>query len=298
MARYILFLALMALALSGARSAQAQMEIVRDGTPMASDGAGNRQFRLIMHSGTINPEEKAAADDDRSPSSFCTEKFAAGYCVNVRKGEGDDQWIAAIMPNWMSANPCTVNPKLCAIPLTGLFESDSNPRAIWTVHEADGQHIVIAFETNRIEGYSGGGASTQRVFLTRVNRQTGAAVQSEPVQMMATAMIRACFGEEDMKQRAGACHDEYEYEADFALDQANASGPPRFIYTTKAAHYPKGVARWEDSLTKPRLKKKDLVWETDPECTFRRVFTLRSSDGEFAPDEAMPECSDYGVMIE
>ncbi len=55
------------------------------------------------------------------------------------------------------------------------------------------------------------------------------------------------FSEQDMKQRAGACHDEYGFSARLGLDPV-AEGMPVLRYQTVATRFPAGVSRFEDSL--------------------------------------------------
>ena len=76
-----------------------------------------------------------------------------------------------------------------------------------------------------------------------------------------------------MKQRAGACHDEYGFSAKLGLDPV-AEGMPVLRYQTVATRFPAGVSRFEDSLAKGPLKKKDLRTEQDPACSYTRLFRL------------------------
>jgi hypothetical protein len=93
-----------------------------------------------------------------------------------------------------------------------------------------------------------------------------------------------------VKQRAGACHDEYGFSAKLALDTA-AEGMPVLRYQTVATRFPAGVSRFEDSLAKGPLKKKDLRTEQDPACSYTRLF--RFAEGMFHPDQALPDCAGY-----
>ncbi len=106
------------------------------------------------------------------------------------------------------------------------------------------------------------------------------------VPWLGNAMIRACFSEQDIRQRAGACHDEYGFSARLALDTA-AEGMPVLRYQTVATRFPAGVSRFEDSLAKGPLKKQDLRTEQDPACTYTRLF--RFGAGMFHPDQALPD---------
>ncbi|WP_171957400.1 hypothetical protein [Stenotrophomonas maltophilia] len=148
---------------------------------------------------------------------------------------------------------------------------------------------IVKFSTM----YSGGGADASTLQLARVRHlQDDIQVDDNvlTVPWLGNAMIRACFSEQDMKQRAGACHDEYGFSARLGLDPV-AEGMPMLRYQTVATRFPAGVSRFEDSLAKGPLKKKDLRTEQDPACSYTRLF--RFNDGVFHPDQALPDCAGY-----
>lgn len=148
---------------------------------------------------------------------------------------------------------------------------------------------IVTFSTM----YSGGGADASTLQLARLRHlQDDIQVDDDvlTVPWLGNAMIRACFSEQDSKQRAGACHDEYSFSAKLALDPAG-QGMPVLRYQTVATRFPAGVSRFEDSLAKGPLKKKDLRTEQDPACTYTRLFHFR--EGMFHPDQALPDCAGY-----
>lgn len=148
---------------------------------------------------------------------------------------------------------------------------------------------IVTFSTM----YSGGGADASTLQLARVRHlQDDIQVDDDvlTVPWLGNAMIRACFSEQDSKQRAGACHDEYGFSAKLALDPAG-QGMPVLRYQTVATRFPAGASRFEDSLAKGPLKKKDLRTEQDPACTYTRLFHFR--EGMFHPDQALPDCAGY-----
>lgn len=143
--------------------------------------------------------------------------------------------------------------------------------------------------------YSGGGGQSTELRLYRLDAdgEAGAApVLTVPIQ--GSLMIRACFSEEDMTQRAGACHDEYSFAATMTASDA-ADAMPVLAYETTATAYPRGASRSEDSLEKPPLKRADLVTARDPKCSFTRRFAFDANAGEYRPDTPLPDCSDYTV---
>ena len=157
---------------------------------------------------------------------------------------------------------------------------------------ADGRALAIVTSSRNLM-YSGGGGTvtTQHIILTRPGNGISAAeVLAAPGD--SGVMIRACFSEQDMKQRAGACHDEYSMSAKLAFVPAD-SGMPAIRLETEATSFPRGVSRDKDSLALPRLRKKDLVHQIDRACSYKRVFRFDAAQKQYVPDAALPDCSQY-----
>lgn len=155
--------------------------------------------------------------------------------------------------------------------------------------------ILAGIEVQERSMYSGGGGSASTLRLYRLNADGDAA--GDPVltvPLKGALKIRACFSEEDMKQRAGACHDEYEFAAVLTAD-SSGGGWPVLTYATTATAFPRGASRSEDSLEKPPLTEADLVAAPDPKCSFERRFVFDSFSGVYRPDASLPDCSDYTV---
>ncbi len=171
----------------------------------------------------------------------------------------------------------------------------------WTglVRLADGGFLA-GVEAVARSMYSGGGGQASELRLYRLDA-AGAAEAGEygaapvlTVPLRGSLMIRACFSEADMKQRAGACHDEYSFDA--RLKTAGGSDAlPMLDYETVSTAFPRGVSRSEDSLEKAPLTKADLVAERDPKCSYQRRFVFDAAAGVYRPDQPLPDCSDYTV---
>lgn len=176
-----------------------------------------------------------------------------------------------------------------------LIESE-NSEGFWRpsaiLRRAESDDVILGADMELQAMYSGGGGMSS--YRTLVRFTPGAAPQEMlTVPMSGSLMIRACFGEEDMKQRAGACHDEYEFNAE--LKAEGDAFPPRLTYASTATTFPGPVSRNEDSLAKPPLKPKDLVKAVDAECSVRRVFTFDPATNAYVPDAPLPDCGDYTV---
>ena len=162
--------------------------------------------------------------------------------------------------------------------------------------EALDSAVLIGVEARTSAGYSGGAASATDLQLLLATRSVEGVklrrVMNVPV--AGWSMIRACFSEDHMAQRAGACHDEYTFEGTLTLDP-QGEGMPRFGYQTRATSFPGPVSRWEDSLQNPPLDESDLVTVVDEACSYRRTFVHDPAAGAYRPDSPLPACEDYTV---
>lgn len=226
-------------------------------TVTASDGAGNRLEALV-------------ADGDR----FCT--ASRSWCLD---GEG-----ITYMADGTVRTP-------------EVF--DDFERAVWPFVVFVGgreDHVLLGVTSAGREMYSGGGAATVSLTLYEVVGWDPTAIAPLlSVQTGAAIMIRACFTEDDMRARRGACHDEYAYSATLNLDPSVTEGHPRFIYVSEAASYPGRISRDDDNTNMP-LRAADLVWARDETCSYRRVFTLVLEAEGYVPDAEQPACTTYQLQ--
>ncbi len=141
--------------------------------------------------------------------------------------------------------------------------------------------------------YSGGGGRVgeQHVVLMRPG-EAGGADDVLTVPGNSGMMIRACFSERDMKQRACACHDEYSLSATLSFVPVEGE-MPLVRLETEASSFPRGVSRDRDSLAGPPLKERDLVQEVDRACTYTRTFRFDPVRKRYLPDAPLPDCSQY-----
>ena len=151
--------------------------------------------------------------------------------------------------------------------------------------------VIIAARAQRSTMYSGGGANAERLMFFRIVGD-----QARPVLEVdegASKMIRACFSEKDMKDRRGACHDEYMFSATITLVPTTPAGMPVFRYVTNASDFPAGSSQDQDSSARGRLKKSDIRTVVDPECSYQRVIRLNPPTQRYEFDTPGPDCSDF-----
>lgn len=150
---------------------------------------------------------------------------------------------------------------------------------------------LVGLTYMRSEGYSGGGASETWLTLYQVSLANDHATPLMSVMLNGSADIRACFGEEDTRNRRDACADQYDFTGALNLVVENTDHWPRLRYMSEAWTYPGHVSREQDSTTKAPLKASDLIWVRDETCSYQRTFA-RTGD-RYTPDAPTPECTDY-----
>ncbi len=208
------------------------------------------------------------------------------WCALIEADDADEQLVLRLydgLPD--SRSPVASHPIESEV-----SEGFWKPAAI--LRRAGSDEIILGADMELQAMYSGGGGmSSHRTLIRFIPGQTPQEILTVP--LSGSLMIRACFGEEDMKQRAGACHDEYEFDAELKAD--GDAFPPRLTYATTATTFPGRVSRNEDSLANPPLKPKDLVKAVDAECSVQRVFTFDPALSAYVPDAPLPDCGDYTV---
>lgn len=159
------------------------------------------------------------------------------------------------------------------------------------------QGLIVGIEEDVQAMYSGGGANASTLHLLHLYPASNSVKIREVLALptYGSALIRACFAEQDYKQRRGACHDEYEFKSKLYLYKQQDAGFPKLIFQTRATSFPGHVSRLTDSLASPPLKKKDLVKVVDPECTFHRIFSFDLATGVYIPNKELPACENYTV---
>lgn len=239
----------------------------------------------------------ACAQEAAAPQAAQTEPPALEP-VTLPQADGAGNRLEALTQNgarWCSADSawCVEAPEGAPVRVIAGAQTIALPMpgTVWpyVVRVGADSAMVGVIETTS-QMYSGGGGSAQHVTLFQVSDGRGAKVVTLPVS--GNIDIRACFDEDDTRQRADACSDQYSFVSRVRLDESVTSGEPRIVLETAAGTFPGRVSRNADSLARPPLTQADLVWATDDVCSFRRTFS-RSSAGPYVPDAELPACTDY-----
>ncbi|MDR2209533.1 MAG: hypothetical protein LBE22_11245 [Azoarcus sp.] len=272
--------------------------------PVDADQAGNRQEGLIPE----NPEELTNANAKRCTADkrFCFQvSHNSTYYPPLLQidyaGAPSSPYCLTLSPDPENAeNDFTVTPCSQDMIEDGVQQDPDDSVTLWS-HvlrlAGDNGSILVGVMYKVSTMYSGGGGSATELHLFRLswNEDTFRAHQVLSVPISGSLMIRACFSEQDMSDRLGACHDEYSFSASIWLDQTVKSGFPRLVYQTDATGFPGKVSRDQDSTIMPPLREQDLVMAEDPHCTYKRTFRLENTTGVYVPDQPLPDCSNYTV---
>jgi hypothetical protein len=234
-----------------------------------------------------------------APDRACAKSIA--LCLTVTGGSSDTP--AALQLQTGAGDTARVH----SLALPRITGPDDSAPALWDKMIAlpapadsgtEPGPILIGVISAQSTMYSGGGAQARRLHLLRIDRDYGAPrITGEvlDVPLDSNVMIRACFSVADMRQRAGACHDEYRSGATLTLTGAVSDGMPVLGYAMVSESWPGPVSRQEDSLAKRRLRKRDLIWSRDEACSFETTFTFNPTTRRYEASEPGPDCSDYDV---
>jgi hypothetical protein len=211
-----------------------------------------------------------------SGAALCTRDHA--WCVDMR-GKNGPLIVTTNGKDAASWEPGAADDRLQFSPLPSLLRL------------SDGSAIV-AVQAREPVMYSGGGGEITTLHLLHIRKDEAPRIVLS-VPWKTDLMIRACFSEKDGKARAGSCHDQYQFDGQLAVVPPTTSGLPTLTYTAKAQSFPRGISRDVDSLSLPPLKKSDLVWVSDPACSYRRTLNFNPTSGVYKPDAPLPDCDQY-----
>lgn len=235
---------------------------------------------------------------------------ADGSVIALVKGENDRQClpdkslcleIPAVAEDGGGDMALIVTPaegEATTVTLPGFY--DAEKQELWpnlvAFDRGDGTRRYLVGILGRMNAmYSGGGGSAARLHLYEFSTAPGATGLGDEVLNVVwdgSLMIRACFSEQDMKDRLEACHDEYEFNAALAAAPSDGGRFPALTYKAVATAYPRSSRRSEDN-SAGKLKRADLVRAEDPACTYERILHYNPATSRYEMDRPAPDCSDY-----
>ncbi len=144
--------------------------------------------------------------------------------------------------------------------------------------------------------YSGGGGNGSRLHLLRLDTTpSNTRLGDEVLDVVwdSSLMIRACFSEQDMKDRREACHDDYNFTGS-AVRRARRKPANYRRSPIVRSRPPFRVLRAGHRTTAANASRPaDLVHEKDPECSYERTLRYNPATSRYEMDRPAPDCSDY-----
>lgn len=208
----------------------------------------------------------------------------------VEDGEADAAVLRVSSPGAETAS----------LPLPDLGETETVklwPHLIAGAQDSAAPRYLLGILTGQSSMYSGGGGSASQLHLLELDGAPAAPALGGEVLVVpweASLMIRACFSEEDMKDRLEACHDEYDFGATLAVASMGGGAFPTLSYRAVATAFPRTSRRSTDNSEKP-LTRADLVRAQDPACTYGRALRYDAATARYEMDRPAPDCSDYTI---
>src|SRR3546814_878124 len=120
------------------------------------------------------------------------------------------------------------------------------PHLIAGAQDSGAPRYLVGILTGQSSMYSGGGGSASQLHLLELDGAPAAPALGGEVLVVpweASLMIRACFSEEDMKDRLEACHDEYDFGATLAVASMGGGAFPTLSYRVVATAFPRTSRR-------------------------------------------------------
>ena len=219
------------------------------------------------------------------PSPNPSYQDAPGMLLVSRPASGQSAKAAFDIPyDWGGSQSVELWPHLIAVPPAAEAPPTPNPDYLFG---------VILRQSAM---YSGGGGSGGRLHLFRLGAPSGAVPLANEVLGVvwdSSLMIRACFSEEDMTNRQGACHDEYRFSATLTpIAGAQDAVLPPLAYSAVATASPRTSRRNGDN-SRTKLRARDLEPARDPVCSYRRTLRFNPATSRYEMDRPAPDCSEY-----
>lgn len=250
---------------------------------------------LVMLSALLGVATPASAD------AFM-DRFVATSPRQIHQCTADGAWCIKTSKSWLTVLARSPNGTLverARLPMTNDEErmTESKPwmSLVRARLGANSERVLIGVEERRSEAYSGGGGSLTELHLYAVGAggKDSSATPQLSIPLTSSFMVRACFSPEDEKARRGACHDEYTFAGELELARTRRSGEVSVAFRGRAESYPGRRSRMDDSSQQPPLRKSDLVWALDAECSFQRYIRWNMSTGTVSWSRPLPSCENY-----
>lgn len=245
-----------------------------------ADGAGNRMAAFV----SVTPPHSA---EDRDPfARHCTADRTASrrWCARLVRGEAGAPWQLEFVRGAAPARRFAI-----AAP-----EDESTELRIWPhiVIERDGA-VILGVERTKSQVFTDKEWDVGRLVLVRAGPEPAALRQVLEVPLLAYIDENVCLHPGDVRRRFGSCWERLDFRTTLALDPATRAGPPHFLFAARARTWPAHGVLERELDRQLRLRRSDIRWAVDPECTYRRRVAWQARQGIYLPDGPFPRCPDY-----
>jgi hypothetical protein len=237
--------------------------------PPRSDGAGNTVF--AGHHQYIAPE---------GTQRVCGREVE--FCA-VMRPEADGARTIYVSEGGSAERRVASLPPLPPLPPPGANFYSLSTRII---RESTGAWIIEVARQDYPED-ARGFASARSEILFRLAPGSSEAVKILDVPEAGAVATRYCRGGNRRGPPPLGCVIHHTVDGVLAFDFDNPAGPPRFVLRARATIFPGRPV--PPSPTRVMTRERD----SDPSCTYRRVFTLDGATGRYAPDAPLPDCARY-----
>lgn len=163
--------------------------------------------------------------------------------------------------------------------------------------------LIFGTISYQSEGYSGGGAQSSSMMLYAAEKRADGKLHidllEDPIPYAQSALIRACFSENDMKLRRDMCHDDYTQDVTIKPTGNVINGLPELLYISKASISPGFARRDQDNSDADLLKTlvdKDFEPRIDDRCTYTTNMYVHKDRDRYVLD--FKDCSEFGTIME
>lgn len=242
-------------------------------------------------------EEEKGKGSPRSPKS-CTEKRDWCLTLNLEEGVERDRHTLFVDHGTSQAE----------FELPDSITEAGSGLDFWkfpiTYQSIDNQDtFLFGIVSTYVEGYSGGGAEVKTLYMFRaeVGKSNSLIITplEDPVPLGGYALIRACFGEADMKLRQNICHDDYALDVTIKPTGAMVNHMPELSYISQATVTPGFASRSQDNSDDDRLKRmkpKDFEMRTDDRCSYTVKMRADVNRARYATN--FLDCSEFTASMQ
>jgi hypothetical protein len=179
-----------------------------------------------------------------------------------------------------------------ALPLPPL-PGEPGLQAIWPNIRLDGDEgVLLGIDRQYTASFGSGRMQATNLVLVRLPPDRSALAIVAEVPVAVSRSVRACADEAQRTARAGACSDEYQYNAHVAAEPV-AGWPARLRVSSSAFTHRGDRFAADDGRPAAALRRDDEILRPDRACSYSRTLTFDPAAGRYAQDRPARDCERY-----